>query len=111
VSSTTCYPAANDLAEAFNKIIGYLLKKFVLKSQRDWDDKLGKCLWADYTIGRTPTNVMSFFLVYICEAVLSLKIQIPFLRVTLTTRMVDKEKYRLRLQDLEALDDKGLHAQ
>ena len=40
------YPAANDLTKAFNKTIGKLLKKFVAKSQRDWDDKLGECLWA-----------------------------------------------------------------
>ena len=38
------YPAANGLTEAFNKTIGKLLKKFVSKSQYDWDDKLGKCL-------------------------------------------------------------------
>jgi len=46
VSSTAYYPAANDLAEAFNKTIEKLLKKFVSKSQRDWDDKFGECLWA-----------------------------------------------------------------
>ena len=40
VSSMTCYPTANGLAEAFNKTIEKLLKKFVSKSQRDWDDKL-----------------------------------------------------------------------
>ena len=35
VSSTAYYSAANGLAEAFNKTIGKLLKKFVSKSQRD----------------------------------------------------------------------------
>jgi len=44
VSSTTYYLDANGLAEAFNKTIGKLFKKFVSKSQRDWDDKLGECL-------------------------------------------------------------------
>ena len=38
VSSTAYYPAANGLANAFNRTIGKLLKKFVSKSQRDWDD-------------------------------------------------------------------------
>jgi len=42
---------------------------------------------------------------------LSLEIQIPSLRVTLTTEMTDEEKHRLRLQELEALDDKRLQAQ
>ena len=46
VSSTAYYPATNGLAEAFNKTIGKILKKFVSKSQRDWEDKLGECLWA-----------------------------------------------------------------
>ena len=45
VSSTAYYPVANGLAEAFNKTIGRLLKKFISKSQRDWDGKLGECLW------------------------------------------------------------------
>jgi len=31
MSSTAYYPAANDLAEAFKKTIGKLLKKFVSK--------------------------------------------------------------------------------
>jgi len=46
-----------------------------------------------------------------CKAVLSLEIQIPSLRVALTTEMTNEEKYRLQLQELEALDDKRLQAQ
>ena len=38
VPSTAYYPR---LTEAFNKTIGKLLKKFISKSQHDWDDKLG----------------------------------------------------------------------
>jgi len=52
-----------------------------------------------------------FSLVYGCEVVLSLEIQIPSLRVALTTEMTNGEKHRLRLQELEALDDKRLQAQ
>jgi len=111
VSSTTYYLAANGLAEAFNKTIGKLLKKFILKSQRNWDDKLGECLWAYRTTVRTPTKATPFSLVYGCEAVLPLEIHIPSLRVALTTKMADGEKHRLRLQELEALDDKCLQAQ
>jgi len=99
VSSTIYYPAANGLAEAFNKTIGIgkLLKKFVSKSQRDWDDNLGKCLWAYRTTVRTPTKAIPFSLVYGCEAVLPLEIQISSLRVALTAEMTNKEKHRLRL--------------
>ena len=87
--------AANDLVEAFNKIIGKLLKKFVSKSQYNWDDKLGKYLWAYRTTVRTPIKVTPFSLVYECEAVLPLKIQIPSLHVALTMEMTDEEKHRL----------------
>ena len=102
------YPAAIGLVEAFNKIIAKLLKKFVSKSQRDWDDKLGECLWVYRTTVRTLTKATPFSLVYGCEAVLPLEIQIPPLRVALTTEMTYEEKHRPRLQDLEALDDKRL---
>ena len=85
--------------------------KFVSKSQRDWDDKLGECLWAYRTIVRTPTKATPFSLVYRCEAVLPLEIQIPSLRVALTAEMTNEEKHQLRLQELEALDDKRLQVQ
>jgi len=111
VSSTALYPAVNGLAEAFNKIIGKLLKKFASKSQRDWDNKLGECLWAYRTTVRTLTKVTPFSLVYGCEDVLPLEIQIPSLRIALTVEMTAEEKHRLRLQEFEDLDDKRLQAQ
>ena len=60
VSSMSYYPAANGLIEAFNKTIGKLLNKFVLKSQRVWDDKLGEGLRAYCTTVRTPTKPRYF---------------------------------------------------
>jgi len=95
VSSTAYYPAANGLAEAFNKTIEKLLKKFISKSQHNWNDKLGECLWAYRTTVRTLTKAIPFSLVYGCEAVHSLEIQIPSLRIALTTKMTNKEKHRL----------------
>jgi len=76
VSLMAYYLALNDLAEAFIETIGKLLKKFVSKSQRNWDDKLGECLWAYRTTVRTPTIATPFSLVYGCEAVLPLEVQI-----------------------------------
>ena len=103
------YPATDGLAEAFNKTIRKLLKKCVPKSQRDWDDKFGECLWAYRTTLRTLTKATQFFfLVYGCEAVLPLEIQIPSLHVALTTEMTNEEKHQLRLQELDALDNKRL---
>ena len=60
---------------------------------------------------RTLTKATSFSLVYGCEVVLPLEIRIPSLRVALITRMMDEEKHRLRLQEVEVLDDKHLQAQ
>jgi len=37
MASTTYNPTANSLAEAFNKTIIKLLKKFILSSKRDWN--------------------------------------------------------------------------
>jgi len=74
MSLTTYYPAANGFAEAFNETIEKLLMKFILKSQRDWDDKLGECLWAYRTMVRTPMKATLFLLVYGYEVVLPLEI-------------------------------------
>jgi len=74
VSSTAYCLAANGLAEALNKTIEKLLKKFILKNQRNWDDKLGECLWAYRTTVRTPMKATPFYLVYGCEAILPLEI-------------------------------------
>ena len=111
ISSTAYYPPANGLAEAFNKTIGKLLKKFVSRTKRDWDEKLGECLWAYRTTVRTPTQATPFSLVYGAEAVLPLEIQIPFLRVALASQMTEDDKHKARLRKLEALDAKRLQAQ
>jgi len=111
VSSTAYYPAANCLAEAFNKTIGKLFKKFISKSQCDWDDKLGECLWVYRMTVRISTKTTPFSLIYGCEAVLPLEIYISSLRIALITAMTNEEKHQLRLQKLEALDDKCLQAQ
>ena len=43
--------------------------------------------------------------------VIPLEIQVPSLRVALTTKMTSEDNDRLRLQELEALDEKRLQAQ
>ena len=54
---------------------------------------------------------MSFSLVYGCEAVIPLEIQMLSLRVAMMTKMTMKDNDRLRLQELEILDEKRLQAQ
>jgi len=61
--------------------------------------------------GEIPTKATPIFLVYGCEDILSLKIQIPSLRTALVTEMTNEEKHWLCLQELEALDDRRLQTQ
>ena len=89
MASTAYNPAANGLAEAFNKIIIKLLKKFISLSKKDWNVKLSESLWAYHMTFRTLTGIMSFSLVYGWEAVIPLEIQIPSLRVALITNMIE----------------------
>ena len=80
-------------------------------NKRDWDDKLGAALWAYRTTVRTPTGATPYSLVYGCEAVLPLEIQIPSLRIALATQMTTEEQHQKRLEELEMLDEKRLEAQ
>ena len=104
-------PATNGLAEPFNKTIIKLLKKFIPSSKRDWNKKLSECLWAYQMMVRLPTSNTPFSLVYDCEVVIPLEIQIPSLCVALATKMTERDNDRLHLQELEALDEKRLQAQ
>ncbi|KAL0549122.1 hypothetical protein IC582_013602 [Cucumis melo] len=103
--------AANGLAEAFNKTLCSLLKKVVSKTKRDWQEKIGEALWAYRTTHRTPTGVTPYSLVYGVEAVLPLEREIPSLRMAIQEGLTTEDNARLRLEELEALDEKRLEAQ
>ena len=61
--------------------------------------------------GSNPDESYTFLLGIWVWSVLPLEIQILSLRVALTAEMTNEEKHRLRLQELEDLDDKRLQAQ
>jgi len=63
VASTAYNPVANGLVEVFNKTIIKLLKKFISSSKRDWNEKLGECLWA-YRTQSEPQQEIRLFLWY-----------------------------------------------
>jgi hypothetical protein len=109
--SSIYYPKANGLAEAFNKTLINILKKTIGDNKRKWHEKLQEALWAYRITCRTPTQATPYALVYGVEAVLPLEIEIPSLRVALHYEASDKEKIRLRLEELDALDEKRLQAQ
>ncbi|KAG9446985.1 hypothetical protein H6P81_013113 [Aristolochia fimbriata] len=80
-TSTAYNPAANGLAEAFNKTLCKILKKTIGTNKKSWDEKLPEALWAYRTSVRTPTQSTPFSLVYGAEAVLPLEVQLPSLRI------------------------------
>ncbi|XP_056685850.1 uncharacterized protein [Spinacia oleracea] len=102
---------ANGLAEAFNKTLCKLLSKVVSKSKRDWHEKIGEALWAYRTSYKTATQSTPYALVYGVESILPLELQIPSLRVAIQEGLTNHENDRLRLAELEALDEKRLQAQ
>ncbi|TYK24161.1 RNase H family protein [Cucumis melo var. makuwa] len=103
--------AANGLAEAFNKTLCNILKKIVSKSKRDWQERSSEALWAYRTTHRTPTGVTLYSLVYGVEAVLPLEREIPSLRMPVQEGLTTEDNVKLRLQELEALDEKRVEAQ
>ena len=102
---------ANGLVEAFNKTLCNLLKKVIGRTKRDWHERISEALWAYRTTHRTPTQATPYSLVYGVEAVLPLESQIPSLRMAIQEGLTDEENAKLRLQELEALDERRLEAQ
>ena len=102
---------ANGLAEAFNKSLGSLLKNVVSKTKRDWHERIREALWAYQTTFRTPTQARPYSLVYGVEAILPLECQIPSLWIAIQEGLTEEENAKLRMQELEALDEKRLEDQ
>ena len=75
-------PQTNGAVEAANKNIKRILRKMV-KTSRDWLEKLPFALWAYRTFIRTSIGVTPYSLVYGMEAVLPIEIEMGSLRVAL----------------------------
>ena len=58
----------------------------------------------------TPTWVTPFSLVYMSEAILPRKVQLPSLRVAIQDEVTKDEQVQLRFQELDALEEGRLHA-
>ncbi|KAG9447747.1 hypothetical protein H6P81_013875 [Aristolochia fimbriata] len=110
-TSSAYNPAANGLAEAFNKMLCKILKKTIGANKRSWDEKLNEALWAYRTSFRTPTLSTPYSLVYGTEAVLPLEIQLPSLRIAMREGLTTEECAQLRLAELESLEEQRLEAQ
>jgi hypothetical protein len=89
------YPQANCLAEAFNKRLGKILIKMVIKNRRDWHDRLFEALWAYCVTVHTPTQATPYSLVYGSEVILPLEVQLPSLWVAVHEEILNDEQIRL----------------
>ncbi|XP_028060408.1 uncharacterized protein LOC114264016 [Camellia sinensis] len=109
--SSRYHAPANGLAEVFNKTLCKILKNMVDKNKKAWHEKLQEALWAYRTSHRTPTQATPYSLVFRGEAVLLLEVQIPSLRVAIQQSLTEDESARVRLTELETLDERRLYAQ
>ncbi|GAA0154398.1 hypothetical protein LIER_12391 [Lithospermum erythrorhizon] len=80
------------------------------KSKKNWHEKMEEALWAYKTRYRTPTESTPYVLVHGVEAVLPLEVQIPSLRVAVNEEITREEATKLRLQELDSLDEHRLNA-
>ncbi|KAI4383707.1 hypothetical protein MLD38_009513 [Melastoma candidum] len=88
-----------------------LLKKVIDKVRKDWHERVGEALWAYRTTYITATQMTPYSLVYGVETVLPLERQIPSLRIAIQEGLCQEDNARVRLQELEALEEKRLEAQ
>ena len=68
-------------------------------------------MWAYRTTYQTPTQETPYSLVYGTEVVLQLVCQILFLRIVIQDGLTDEENTKLRLEELEGLEEKRLETQ
>uniref|UniRef100_A0A2N9GIS1 Uncharacterized protein n=1 Tax=Fagus sylvatica TaxID=28930 RepID=A0A2N9GIS1_FAGSY len=89
-----------------------LLKKVVECSKKRLAQENQEKRYRAYrTTYRTPTQATPYSLVYGVEAILPLERQISSLRIAIQEGITNEENARLRLEELEALDEKRLEAQ
>jgi hypothetical protein len=82
----------------------------VSHNKRHWHEKLLESLWVYRVTTRTATGMTPYSLVYGGEAVLPLEVQIACLRVAIQEKLIEVEEIKLRLKELDNLEEKRLHA-
>ncbi|XP_020701185.1 uncharacterized protein LOC110113101 [Dendrobium catenatum] len=68
-------------------------------------------LWAYRTTYKTPTKATPYSLVFGVEAVLPLEVELPSLCVAIQNDLTQEQHDRLRMEELDALDEIRLQAQ
>ena len=82
----------------------------MVKTYKDWFEYLPFALWGYRIIMHTATGQTLFSLVYGCEAVLPIVIEIKSLRVVMEVKTPESEWARKRYDYLISLDEKRMNA-
>ncbi|WJZ92495.1 hypothetical protein VitviT2T_011485 [Vitis vinifera] len=82
----------------------------MIKTSRDWSEKLPFALWAYRTFFHTSTGATPYHLVYGMDVVLPVEIEMGSLRVALEQHILEIDWAQARLDQLNLLDEKRLRA-
>ena len=82
----------------------------MVKTSRDWSEKLPFALWAYQTSFCTSTGATPYSLVYSMEAMVLVEIEIGSLRVALEQQIPEADWAQARFDQLNLLDERKLRA-
>ena len=82
----------------------------MLVTYKDWAEKLTFALWGYRTSIRASIRATPYSLVYGSEAVLSIKVEIQFLRVLVETKVLEEDWAKERYEQLALIDEKRVTA-
>eukprot|EP00253_Pinus_taeda_P026003 PITA_26003 len=106
--TTPYHPQANGQVESTNKVIEAILTKIVKENRKDWSQRLPEALWAYRTTWRNTTGFCPYELIHGKSVVFPVEFKIKTLIITLTVNLDLTVVQRVRLQQLQELDEKRL---
>ncbi|XP_021723894.1 uncharacterized protein LOC110691280 [Chenopodium quinoa] len=98
------YPQANAQAESSNKVL-INIKKRLEGAKGKWADELPSILWADRTTPKGATDHTPFSLVYECEAVIPMEVEVPTARYGLMTKDRNQSELAYNLDTVKEIRD------
>ena len=94
----------NGQVEAVNKSLKFILQQTITQSKMNWHIMLYPALWAYRTAVKTATSFSPYQLVHGVESVLSVKCEIPSLKIFIEL-LPNTSTLEEHLVHLEQLDD------